>query len=848
MVAERVDVLRAVQQPGYAARFTNDQWQELVRDPLWADLAGEMPELLAPLVARYGDRMPGYARVLGQANRNDPEASDTGQGAAGGRSSGPLVADDELAVLGKSQPRMQSIGIVTGQASYIQNIAVPGMIFMKTLRSPHPHAIVRSVDTSRAEKMPGVLAVLHRFNLPQEYKEYRFGGGPPFRYIFNEEVYEQGAPVVALAAESDHIADEALRQIVVEYEVLPHVLDPIEGMRPTTPKQWNNRFDGTIIDISDPQLRGNPDVLSSAEVTVDSVTSRATEQHVPLEMSTSLSWWENDRLTMYFTCQHAHGTRALLAQALGLPQSKVRVIQTGYIGSGYGVRSANDLQEVHAAILSKLTGRPVRAMSTRAEEFITRTHRGRARNEMKLGVNRDGTIVAGQFKVTADVGSYRFSSATGSWHIMENLYTIPNLKLEAIDVFTNSFKTQFYRCVAHPNGTFALETVIEKAAAAIGMDPLQFRLKNLNETGQPDSGRPYSNPGIRDCLERVAQQINWSGVWHQPKAREVRAGVYHGVGIAAHACSHGGGSNLASGQVLINLDGTLHAISGSTDIGPGQRTLMRMIAAEAVGIPFDDTTISAAVDTDVSTDTSGTNGSRQTNTAGWGMYKAGLDAKRQLQEWGARKMIADARRQGQELSLRPEDLDVREGFVFARTDPSQRQKVAEVVAFSTAPIAGQGVHIQDPTWERVAWAAHAGEVEVDTNSGTVKVLRYVASHDVGRALNPQLVVQQIEGGVIQGIGAALTEQLLTDAATGLPLNANILDYKLPSIKDIPHSIEVILVEKPKAYGVYGAHGIGEPPIALPPSVIANAVYNALGVWMESLPISRDKVLAALSRA
>src|SRR5207302_1803971 len=180
----------------------------------------------------------------------------------------------------------------------------------------------------------------------------------------------------------------------------------------------------------------------------------------------------------------------------------------------------------------------------------------------------------GQFKVIADVGGYRFNSATGSWVNMENLYKIPNMKLEAIDVFTNSFKTQFYRCVAHPNGTWALETLMEKAAYQIGMDPLEFRLKNLNDERQPDTGKPYSNPGIRDSIEAVAERIGWRQVWHQPKAREVRPGVYHGVGLAAHVCSHGAGSNVATGQVMINLDGTLQAISGSTDIGPGQRTLM----------------------------------------------------------------------------------------------------------------------------------------------------------------------------------------------------------------------------------------------------------------------------------
>jgi len=376
---------------------------------------------------------------------------------------------------------------------------------------------------------------------------------------------------------------------------------------------------------------------------------------------------------------------------------------------------------------------------------------------------------------------------------------------------------------------------------------VELRLKNLNLEGNPFTGLPFSNPGIATTLTEVANKIEWAKNWHEPGAKEIRPGVFHGMGMACHVCTHGAGSAGGSGMVIIEQDGSMNVLSGSTDIGPGQRTLMAMIAAETVGIPFEQTSITPYVDTDLTSNTGGTNGSRQTNTAGWGVYEAGMDAKRQLLEWGAQLFVDTAAQEtpAREIEVTPEELDVRDGVVFFIADPETSVPISQVVAFSSGPIIGRGVHIQDPTWYRVAYAAHAAEIEVDTVTGAVKVLRYVAGHDVGKALNPFALEQQVEGGVIMALGAALTEEMLMDEATGLPINDNILDYKALSIKDVPRTIEIILVEHAKEYGVYGAHGIGEPVMGPPGPVICNAVFNALGVRVDSLPVTRDKILAAL---
>ncbi len=838
-MATKVDVIRAIQDSNYADSLTNDQWHELVQSPEWHMMVSEMAEVVAPLVERYRDRLPTAITALNRAGGN-------GNGHPSGN---PSLVPINFEVLGKRIPRVQGPGVVTGLGRFAHQIVPANVLFMKTLRSPHPHAKVLNIDTSKAEKFPGVVKILHRGNLPKEYQDVRFGSGPPNVYLFSEEVYQVGAPIAVVAAESDHIADEAMRLIEVQYQVLPPTLNMLEALKSSTPKQWDNNLDGTTINIQTPLKRGDPAKgMGDADVIVENVSYRSTEQHLPLELTSHVGWWDKDKYTMIVTTQHSHGFRNAMAQALKVPQSKVRAINTGYMGSGYGSRNSPELMDYHAAIMSKLTGRPVHAMDTRSENFVTHTHRPENQNEMKLGVKRDGTITAGQFKVYANVGAQRATAASGSWYNMQLLYNIPNLQLDGVDAFTNSYRSGAYRCVGHPNGTLALETIMDIAAYKIGMDPLQFRLKNLNLKGNPETKKPWSNPGIVTCLNEAAKAIGWKDKFHAPKAKEVRPGVYHGIAIVANNCSHGAGGAPATGMVVVTSDGSLEVISGGQEIGGGQRTQMAMIAAEAIGIPFENTTIAFEVDTEHTPDTGTTAGSRMTNSGGWGLYDAAMDAKQQLLEWAAKKFMDDAQKAGQKLTLKPEDFEVVKGVVVSKNDPNKKMPIRDVVAFASGPIIGRGLHQQDPTWERVAWYSHAAEIEVDAVTGSIKVTKYVAAHDIGKAINPMGLEQQIEGGVIMGLGAALTEEMLVDQATGLPLNDNILEYRALTIKDIPRTIDVILVEHARDYGVYGAHGIGEPPINPPCAVIANAVYNAIGVRVDRMPVTREKILAALKAA
>jgi len=438
-MANTIDFLRVATDVQYAATLTPEELASVAGSPEWLQMVAEQRELVAGALQTHAALSTGFAQIA------PPVVA-------------PEVLNGPYSIVGQKVPRVHGLGVVTGLGQYTEHMTMPGTLYTRTLRSPHPHARVKSVDVSKAEQFPGVHAVLYRGNLPAVYQDVKLGSGPPDRGLFDEEVFEVGAPVAVVAADSEHIADEAIRLIEVQYEILPAAMDFLEAMKATTPHQFDTKLDGLVLGVTPPLVRG--DANAKGDVHIDVVTSKSFEQHLALELTNSISWWDNDKLVMYYTSQWAHGVRANLSQALKIPQNKIRVVQPGYVGSGYGYRSGVDLAEIHSAILSKITARPVHTTYTRFEDFVTRTHRPQFRDEMHLSVNKDGSIVSGNFKVIANVGAARSSAANGSWVNMQDLYKIPNLKLEAVDVFTNSYKQGPYRCVSHPNGTLALEMTL----------------------------------------------------------------------------------------------------------------------------------------------------------------------------------------------------------------------------------------------------------------------------------------------------------------------------------------------------------------------------------------------------
>ena len=840
--------------------FIMTSYALLQRNPDPSD--SEIKQALSGILCRCGEQ----ERIVTAVRRAATEM------AAGKPTNGSTAAPTTLMphtseVIGTRVPRIQGMGSVTEEGAYVSLMTLPGMVFVRSLRCPYPRARLLRIDASRAEQLPGVVKVLHRFNLPEPYRSTVIEGPPP-RYLFNEELVQVGMPVAVVAAESEHIADDALALIEVEYEAREPALDYLATA--SAPKQWDNPLAGTLRTVMEPIIVGEPDrALAGSEVVVENVTTTPHEQHVPLELRTGLYFWEGETLVTYQTTHRTFDVRRELAKWLGLPEAQVRVIQTGFMGSSYG--SADQLVEELAlpAVMAKLTGRPVRSMLSREESFLTSAHRGRTRTQVKLGVSRvgdlqglavdvlfDGGTNAGLPPSAAAARGLTGVGVIGSWYVFQILYAYPHQKYEGTEVWTNNFRAGPMRGVGRHHGLFALETTIEKAALAIGMDPLEFRLRNLNERGavfdeltgeQP--GHPFGRPGgQRASLLRAAEIVGWKARWHPAGAREVRPGVFHGMGIVS-TIDRGGGKQggtsysapppPSTAQVSLHPDGTLEVFSGSTEVGAGQRTVLAMIAAQTSGIPLDEIRIAPGVDTALNTDTGPSNSSLQMNVGGWAVLEASELVKAQLLARASTRLHDE---RGVDAS--PDQLRVRDGWVIVKSAELVRMSVRDVLAGLEDPLTGASDRRRVLTVESVATGAHAVEVEVHTRTGTIRIVRYVAVHDVGRVLNRMALEQQVEGGIAMGIGGALYEELLVDQETGLPLNANILDYKPPSFLELP-PFEIDFVEFPQDFGPFGAVAIGQastPPVG---PVIANAFYNAVGVWVTDLPLSRRRVLAAL---
>jgi xanthine dehydrogenase YagR molybdenum-binding subunit len=548
-----------------------------------------------------------------------------------------------------------------------------------------------------------------------------------------------------------------------------------------------------------------------------------------------LAQWEAGQLTIWESTQGPFEVQKGVAKALKIPMSKVRVISE-FTGGGFGDKGAPGRQTFLAAMVAKKTGRPARIELDRDEIYLAATHRYPAICELKYGVKKDGELTAIQAKVVVDGGAYALSAgaALGTMECMMSIYRCPNMKGEAWTVSTNNPPTGAMRCVGHPQGTFAQEVHMDIIAEKLGMDPVEFRLKNYArlEDGDQFNKIPFTSNGMRECIERAAEAFQWKQRRQRPVAS---AGpVKQGIGVAVHACRHGGmgAGRPLSGMVRVNADGTVNVFTGASEIGGGQKTTMAMIAAEELCVPLETVSVTAA-DTGMTTDTGTTGGSRQTIAGGTGVKLAAADAKNQLLEVAAAELKADKK-----------DLSIRHGMIYKRGE--EKGVPLEQIA-AKAPggvIFGRGVMKVPTDLFFHSFAAQFAEVEVDTRTGQVKVLKLVAAHDLGRAINVLTAENQIEGGVILGVGFGLAEEQIIDKLTGISVNPNHLNYKVPSIKDVPEIVP-ILVESVDKIGPFGAKGIGEPPCSPPAPAIANAIYNAVGVRFTALPITPRAMLDRL---
>ena len=736
--------------------------------------------------------------------------------------------------------RPDGVPKVTGRAQYGADLKLPGMIYGKVLRSPHAHARIISINTSAAEKLHGVKAVMTAADLPQQKFDY-IG---PERVAVNfwhvtrnimarEKVYYEGHAVAAVAAISNSVAEAACALIEVEYEILPHVIDVDEAMADDAPLLFDDMFTRGIEPVPTKPSNiskklsfamGDVDAgFAASDVVIEHEFKTAAVHQAYIEPHACIAKYEADGQCEIWSSSQGHfQMRALTAQIMGKALGDLRVIPAE-IGGGFGGKTVAYLEPV-AATLSKKSGLPVRVTMSREETFRASGPTSGSSMWVKIGVKKDGTIMAadGIFKFQA--GAFPGSPVMNGCLCAYAPYDIPNQRSIGYDVVSNRPKAAAYRAPGSPISAFAVESVLDMCAKAIGMDPLAIRLKNACRIGTPTlSGPKHAHAGYAETVEALMKH----------PAYQVKLGPNQGRGVASGYWFNGGGESSATIQV--NADGTVLVATGSPDIG-GSRASMAIMAAETLGVDY--SVVRAIVaDTASVGYTHVTGGSRVTFATGTAVVNATKTIVKTMIERAA--MI---------WGVEPDAVIWEDGYAkpagsnVGDFKPLSVREIAGKAAATGGPItASAGVNAGG---QAPGFATQFCDVEVDPETGHVKILRFVAAQDVGRAIHPSYVEGQIHGGIVQGIGWALSEEYIYNSK-GLLDNPGFLDYRCPVASDLP-MLDAVLVEVPNPTHPYGAKGVGEVCICPPMAAIANAIENAIGKRLTDLPMSPPKILAALS--
>ena len=768
-----------------------------------------------------------------------------------------------LNVAGTSVVRHDLLEKLTGEARYTADLKLPGMLYGAVLRSPHPHADVLSVDTSEAVALPGVRAVV----TPQDVPPGRLA---PDLAILDTRVRFVGDEVAAVAADDPDIARQALELLRVEYAVLPHISRPQAALEPgaVALHPGGNLALGEVMSLE----RGNVEEgFAEADLVLEDGFIIPTHSAAPLEPRAALASWHEspDRsgpadadgpcarsansLTVWKSTRGVHVDRAALAAALGLQAHRVRVVGP-FLGAGYGNKDETRLAAL-AAVLAQRAGRPVRIEYSREDEFIAGRVRHAANIHIKAGFKQDGSVTAIQAEALLDTGAYLASGAgvarrTGQGILY--LYHCANVKYEAHLAYTNRPVAGSYRALGAPQGHFALESLMDRAAETLGIDPLDFRLKNrVRPEGQPgqrttpldqvidsqplEGGIPFSSNGLEQCLELGAEAFGWrEPLPAAPDTSGNDPSVKRGKGMSMMVYRGGPGSPSAA-EVRVEKSGAIKLVTGLMDVGEGATTVLPQIAAEVLGAEYGQ--VEAVFgDTTGTPDAPITAGSTATFSTGTAVVQAAREVRRGLLELASSGLEAPV-----------QELDAALGYVFVKSDPSRRMSLSQVAGSMEEDVLAATASVIPGSTEAIvnSFGAHFVEVEVDTDNGRVRVVRYVAAHDSGRIINPRLALNQAEGAVSQMLGFALTEELVTDPATGVTLNPGYLEHKSPTIQDYP-DIQVIFADIVDPVGPLGAKGLGEVPSVGVAPAIANAIYDAVGIRLKRLPFTPDQVLAALA--
>ena len=760
----------------------------------------------------------------------------------------------EVKGVGLAIPRADGAEKVTGKTEYVADLKPKGMLHAKLLRSPHAHARIKRIDTSKAKALPGVRAVVVAADIPGLKKK------APTRahaVLAIDRVVFVGQPVAAVAADELAIAEEACDLIQVDYEVLPAAVDPLDAMQVGAPPVAEA---GTEADTSEAlahsgvaaaksevkpskavnisqQAKINRGDLAKAFAESDVVIEKT--YRVPmvhqgyLEPHAVLAQWDQQgNLTLWASTQGSFNTRSEVADILGLEENQIKVIPME-CGGGFGGK-IRALCEPITAVLAKASGRPVRYVMTRREELDAGNPAPQVIIKLKTGVKRDGTLMALDADTIIESGAFSGAVLTMSAVFIASVYKFPNFEVRGFEVLTHKPSIAAYRAPTAPHTFFAIDSQMELMAQALGVDAVEFRMRHLMQEGDPmANGQKWQSNGAKQVLARIAEHP----LWKNRKAWSAQTGK-NGRGLCGTGLAVGGwipGLQPTGATVRLNPDGSLSVLTGQVDIA-GTNIALAQIAASAYGVDIDKIKITTG-DTDVAPMTGLSAGSKTIYTVGTAVLEAAKDARKQTLQIAAAEMEAAV-----------EDLEIEDGRVVVRGVPDKGVTLASIgkkgnlYMSKIPPVLG----VSHPAFavQAPAFAAELAKIEVDPDTGQTTIHDFVVVQDAGKAINPLGVEGQMQGGAVQSIGIALTEAMMYDK-NGRLMNPSLLDYRKLTAADLPN-IETIIVEVPAPAGPFGARGVGEPPIVPAPAALANAVYDATGVRLTELPLSPERIALAIA--
>ncbi len=735
-------------------------------------------------------------------------------------------------VVGRPLPRVDGYERVSGTAQYPSDIVLPGMLYAAILRCPHPHAKVLSVDASKAEKMEGVRAVLS--GSTPESKDVQWQYNEQTVPLFDPHCRFEGEVVAAVAADTWYLASDAIRAIAVEYEVLPFVAEHQKALQKNAAKVGAK--DNLVSENT--YSRGNTDRgFAEADVVLEQNYSTSCELHTPLELHGCVASWDRDRLTVWESSQGVYAIQSRIAEALGIPLSKIRV-SNHYMGGGFGSKLWPGKYTLINVLLAKKSARPVKLLLSREETYLCVGNRPASSMELKAGVKKDGTITALQFECTGASGAYPAGGVQLVDWLIRDLYLCDNVSSTSRDVLINAGPARPFRAPGHPQGAWALEQMVDEMAANIDMDPLEFRLRNIPEISQARGGKPYTTTGLRQCLEKGAEEFGWQESLQRVKEfNRDSSGRKRGIGLGSCLWIAGDGGPPSTVILKLYRDGSVNLNMGASDIGTGTKTVMAQVAAEELGVHPSVIQIEHA-DTATTQFATPSGGSKTVPTEAPTVRSAAISLKKELLKMAAEELEEDVG-----------DL-IYEGEWIRIDGREKKLKVAEIKGLQKR---GEviGVGYRGPNVEGKVinpFAAQFCEIEVNIRTGEVKILRFLGAHDSGRVLNRATYDNQVYGGIVMGIGFAFTEFRRLDVRqTGKLCNKNWHDYKLPTAMDVPLQTVSLPVEldDPEANNT-GAKGLGEPVTIPTAPALANALHMATGIRFTRAPVMPMDILHQLS--